>query len=503
MLNRRQFGLGLGATAACSAWNVGRRAAAMQQPCRGKTYHIDPAGGNDANDGLSPSKPFKNYIGHKFIGGDRVLFKRGGVIRDALHAYSGEEHAPIIYGAYGNGPRPVFLGSLALGNPDKWIEERPSIWRCKDAMPSEVCNIVFNNGQSCGNLRWRGEELHQPGEWHYTGLGKIRGGDILYLCSPTNPGNAYADIECSLWGQRRLVGGEHDVILENLSFRNSGVHGYQESHARRVVIRNCEFRFIGGAVWNRNNRIRFGNGVEFWDGASDVTVESCVFDNIYDAGVTHQGGGTQHIPERVRFRNNLFLHCGLAAYESREPSRDVYFEYNTCIGSGGGFSMQGEDPPRRSEPYPQPLGYHVWAWLIDAHTQPGNVYVRHNVFCESAGAAICLTVDPADAKKFQLDHNAYWQTGEKPLIRVTNTIKNGAELLKVMETAAETSHLWSDGRTYSPSEFRRYRAECSQDAHSRLAKPLFIDAVGGDYRQRADSPCCNMGMRANEGKTPT
>ena len=283
---------------------------------------------------------------------------------------------------------PPFWAPSPWAIPDQWVEERPSVWRYTGTFPSEVCNLIFNDGQSCGILRWRIEDLRQPGDWHYTGIGASSSADagpgqrdgVLYLCSPTNPGRAYAGIECALWGQRRLVGGQHHVILENLSFRNAGVHGYQESHARNVVIRNCEFRFIGGAVWNLEHRIRFGNAVEFWDGASDVTVEGCLFDNIYDAAVTHQGGETRNIPERIYFRDNLFVDCGLAAYECREPSREVYFEHNTCINGGGGFSMQGETPPRRSDPYPQPVGYHVLVWMIDADTQPGRVYIRHNVF---------------------------------------------------------------------------------------------------------------------------
>jgi hypothetical protein len=438
------------------------------------TYHIDPACGDDGNDGLTPSRPLKTYATREFIGGDTVLFKRGSVLRDMLHTRNGTEQAPVVYGAYGHGPKPAFLGSVPVGGCAKWVEERPSIWRCTEPPPSEVCNLIFNNGAACGILRWQPEDLRQPGDWHYTGFGKQQqGGDILYLCSPTNPGLAYSSIECVLWGARKLVGGEHNVILENLSFQNSGVHGYQEFHARHVVIRNCDFRFIGGAVWNRERRIRFGNAVELWDGAVDVTVEGCLFDNIYDSAVTHQGGGTKNIPERIYFRNNLFVDIGLAAYESREPSREVYFEHNTCVNAGGGFSMQGEKPPRRSDPYPQPVGYHVWAWMIEPHTQPGNVYIRHNLFCESFGPAVCLSIDPADAQQFQLDHNRYWKTSPGRLIE------------------------WGGGRSYEPSEFARYQAECSRDQHSRIAKPRFADPTRGDFRQRADSPCLGTGMQIN------
>lgn len=474
-LGRRECLRGIGATSISAILGMG--CSAMRQSkseASSRTYHVDPEYGNDNNDGLTSSRPFKTYADRKFVGGDRVLFKRGSIIRDILHTCNGSEGAPVVYGAYGHGPKPVFLGSVSVGNRSNWVEKRPAVWRYTGTISSEVCNLVFNNGASCGILRWRPEDLKKPGDWHYTEFGKQHeGGGTLYLCSPKNPGLAYDSIECVLWGHRKLVGGEHDIVFENLSFQNSGVHGYQEFHVRHVIIRGCDFRFIGGAVWNRERRLRFGNAVELWDGASDVTVEGCLFDNIYDSGVTHQGGDTRNVPERIFFRNNLFVDIGLAAYESREPSREVYFEHNTCINAGGGFSMQGEVPPRQSDPYPQPVGYHVWAWMIKRGTQPGNVYVRNNIFYESFGPAVCLSIDPIDAEKFMLDGNCYWRSGPGRLIE------------------------WGGGRSYTPSEFARYQTECSRDQHGRIIKPRFVDASRGDYRQRPDSPCRDAGMRVD------
>jgi hypothetical protein len=472
----------------------------------GHTYYIDPVAGDDANDGLTPSLPFRTYTSREFTGGDTVLFKRGSVIRDALIARSGMEKAPITYGSYGEGGNPVFLGSVPAGDPDHWFEENPSLWRYTGKLTSEVCNLIFNDGEHCGILRWRIEDLKQTGEWHFTGIGMSTGGEsgnrrvnqeeVLYLCSPINPGLAYSSIECALWGQRRLAGGQHDVVLENLSFRNSGVHGYQEYHTRNVVIRNCEFRFIGGAVWNLTNRVRFGNAIELWDGAADVTVEGCIFDNIYDSAVTHQGGGTLNIPERIHFLNNLFIDCGLSAYESREPSREVHFEYNTCINAGGGFSMQGETPPRKSDPYPQPVGYHVFIFLIEPNTQPGPVYIRNNIFYEGYGAAVSAILDPADADKFVLDHNCYWQTTGKLLIQHSQ-LQDGNTWADALASMVSTGDLLirEGGRSYPPSEFGRYQAESGQDNNSLLARPLFIDETGGDYRQPDDSPCLGMGSQ--------
>jgi hypothetical protein len=492
------------AIAGLAAFPLRRVAAA--EVTGGNTYYIDPTNGDDANDGLAPLRPWKTFANREFVGGDTVLFKRGSVIRDVLAARSGTEQTPITYGAYGDGDNPTFMGSVSAGDPDRWVEERSSVWRYTGTLPSEVCNLIFNDGQSCGILRWSVEDLRKPGDWHYTGIGANASPDgaqrqrdaVLYLCSPTNPGRTYTSIECALWGQRRLVCGQHDVVLENLSFRNGGVHGYQESHVRNVVIRNCEFRHIGGAVWSLQYRIRFGNAVELWDGASNVTVEGCVFDNIYDTAVTHQGGETRNIPERIFFRDNLFIGCGLAAYECREPSREVYFEYNTCVDGGGGFAMQGQVPPRGSDPYPHPVGYHVFIWMIDAGTQPGNVYIRHNVFCESYGAAISAVVDPADERKFVIDHNTYWQTAGDKLIQCVRLTegKTWADAMKAYVSAGKLPFAENE-RAYRSAEFSRYQAECGQDRQSVVSQPLFVDAAAGDYRQRDDSPCRDIGMRTD------
>ena len=439
------------------------------------TYYIDPAHGDDAHDGLSPARPVRNCAGRDIRPGDTVLFKRGSVIRSPLQTRDGAEGAPITYGAYGDGEKPMFLGSIPVGDPNLWIQERPSIWRYRDALPSEVCNLVFNDAESCGLpaatsaaqagiLRWELADLEHSGDWHYTRIGATSAGESwggaagcddgsLYLCSVENPGHAWRNIECVLWGARKLVGGQRHIVLENLSFRNSGVHGFQDRDVRNVTIRHCDCRFIGGAVWHRERRIRFGNAVELWDGAWDITVEHCRFDVIYDSGITHQGGETRNIPARLYFRENRFTDCGMGAYECREPSAEVYFERNACIITGGGFGLQGEAPPRQSEIYPQPMGHHVFIWRIEPGTQPGHVYIRDNEFSEAPyGAAIYSIIEPLDERLFVLDLNVYEGSPDALLVR------------------------WS-GRDYRVKDFDRYRAETGQDTRSRVF-PKTVNAVG-------------------------
>ncbi len=454
----------------------------------GQTYYIDPQAGDDGNSGLATSEPLKTYTARTFAPGDAILFKRGSVIRDVLATCDGSDDAVITYGAYGEGNMPEFLGSAAASDTADWVEDRPNVWRYTGVFASEVCNLVFNYGESCGNLRWEVDDLKCQGEWFFTGIGTNSGqgnpdvkghdDDVLYLFSQGNPGQYYASIECSLWGERSLVCGKRNIVIENLAFRNSGVHGYHQVQPVNVTIRNCEFTCIGGAVWSRERRIRFGNAVELWDGANDVVVEGCLFDKIYDAGVTHQGGPDSLVPTRVYFRNNLFIDNGLAAYECRGPAaKDVYFENNTCINAGGDFTMQGEEGIRQSEIYPQPICHHVFIWRMEGGVRKGDVYIRNNIFYEAAeGAAVYSVFEGPngstreDELNLIIDNNCYWQTKGDML-------------------------MWLGGKAYTPSELEQYRADTGHDKQSVLADPLFVDAAAGDYRLQANSPCPNAGIR--------
>lgn len=450
----------------------------------GLTFYIDPQTGDDANSGLAASQPFKTYDKCTFSGGDTVLFKRGSIIRSGLQTCNGTEQGYITYGSYGIGNKPVFIGSMPASCPEQWIEEQPSIWRFTGAFSSEVCNLIFNDGEACGNLRWKLTDMKCQGEWYYTGIGfsatvaeelvttqEIKT-EFLYLFSIINPGFFYSSIECALWGSRKMASGQHHIIIEHLVFKNGGVHGYQESRAAHIKLRYCEFRFIGGAVWNKERKIRFGNAVEFWDGAFDVDVEGCIFFNIYDSGVTHQGGEQGTSPQQLYFHNNLFIDCGMAAYEYRGPAaQEVYFENNTCVNAGGGFSMQGEAPPRTSEIYPKPMGHHVFIWRIEQGTQNSHVFIRNNIFYEASyGAAIYSIIDPKDEKQLVIDNNCYWQTKGNLLVLINS-------------------------KHYSTLNFDFYQLECEHDQHSILADPMFVNEDTCDYHLQEVSPCHGVGMK--------
>lgn len=416
-------------------------------------YYVDSGCEIVGNDGLTPDNPLQNIDKTKFVSGDTVLFKRGTVIKTPLFLPSGEPGKPITYGAYGEGKNPVVNPSLQVGDRDLWYEKYPQIWCYKCELPSEICNIVFNDGESFGNLRWSISDLKNDGEWTCDALGYSmwnlphNGNGTLYLATKGNPADVYNSIELVFWGVKQLVTAQHDVVIENLIFEKSGVHGFAASHAERIKIINCKFRCIGGGVFDLENKVRLGNAIEFWNGARDCLVEGCVFEDIYDSGVTHQGNSSDQIPERIVFRHNSFTRCGLAAYEWRGPiSKDIVFEHNKCMEAGGVFTMQGESKPRRTETFENISAcVFVLIWCKEEKLKVNATYctIQYNEFYVENGceAAIWTTLNKSDYKNFIIDNNKY-----------------------VQQAAQTVAHV--DGKTYPAKRYSRYQKETGLDKAS-------------------------------------
>lgn len=380
-------------------------------------YYVDGVAGRAGQDALSPETAAASWRELNLRPSDRLLLRRGSFFRDTLELPSGTPDAPMFVGAYGEGEKPTFCGSVSLSDPARWNEIRPSVWAYDGALPSEPCNLIFDDGR-CGVLAWEEDELTAPDCWHYTMLGGDgcngwQEGAQLLMCSPQNPALRHASIEAAVYGQRHMVSCQAYATFEDIAFINSGVHGYGEMNAHDVAFRRCEFRFIGGKVWSKPLKIRFGNGVECWDHAENMTVEDCLFDEIYDSCVTHQGPGeAAGLAVNVSYIGNTFKNYGMAAYEARDKvGLNVRFENNVCIGAGEGFSLQGETPPRRSEIWPQPMGHHLFLWRMPHATEGGSIVVRNNIFGPAPyGAAVYSIISPEAHAQFTFERNVYQKT---------------------------------------------------------------------------------------------
>ncbi|MBE7066020.1 MAG: hypothetical protein E7385_00535 [Ruminococcaceae bacterium] len=377
------------------------------------TYYIDNINGNDFFDGFSLEKAKKDYKTIDVKPGDIISFKRGSFYREPLNIVGGSMEAPVTYTAYGEGNKPVFCISFDVSDKAHWVAQGNNIWKCTTDIVGDVANFVFNENDCSATLRWDKNELVAQGDFWDSKFGDHNAvsdntREIL-MYSEGNPTSIYSHIECVAHNMRVIAKQQNYIIIENIHFRNSGVHAIA-GQGRGVTIRNCEFMNIGGCVWDKNQKIRFGNGVEFWTYGEDILIENCYFKNIYDSCVTHQGPDEKTIPTRNFIcRNNIFDTYGMAAFEYRDKMPIAsYFMNNICLNAGCGFAMLGEELPRYSEIWPQPMGHHIFLWRIPGATKDGSLKIRNNIFGNApVGAAIYSIISPEAEAQIKLNNNIY------------------------------------------------------------------------------------------------
>ncbi len=391
------------------------------------TYYIDPKCGNNNNDGLSEASALKDVENLKVCAGDTVLFKRGSFIRGGFTTVCGVPGAPVTYGAYGEGAKPVFCGSLDLSDPKLWKQEDKNIWAC-DSADDEACNFIYNN-TFCGTLRWSKEELSEQGDFFDNCFGlrhskkPLSADHKIYIYSEKNPGEYYESIECAVFGKVNLALSGCDMRFENLRFINT-VHAIAgEGPCRNMTVDNCEFEHIGGGVWSVDRKIRYGNAVEMWNVAENITVTNCYFNDIYDSAVTHQGGPQCEPAVNFIITDNLFLKCGMGAYEQRDKMTiSSCFNNNICAEAGEGFSKLGEIMPRNSEIHPQPMGHHIFIWRIENPTDGGKLEVKNNIFANAPyGAAIYSIISKEAEAQMDIENNGYYTENPDLLTRLNET----------------------------------------------------------------------------------
>jgi len=97
----------------------------------GRTFYVDSEHGRDGDDGRSEKTAWRSLDrvnAAELEPGDTVRFRCGGVWRGSLVPTSGDENGPVTYTSYGDGPKPLILGSLPRSRPEDWVEVRENLW---------------------------------------------------------------------------------------------------------------------------------------------------------------------------------------------------------------------------------------------------------------------------------------------------------------------------------------------------------------------------------------
>ena len=271
----------------------------------GTAYYVSN-NGSDRNNGRSPRNAFATPAALERVNlkyGDAVFFERGSVWRGVTLPPSVAQAEGVTFSAYGEGPKPQFLGSLENGTgAEKWslAYEGPDgrkIWVYYKEM-TEVAGIVLNgqtkvrrdkpywNGSQyveIENLYWPREgmplytvEEDLPDMYCFPALQYPTGrqgaandriyhnwnpqtqsleyimGKLYFRCDAGNPGELYGEIEF-VQPFPFVDGYANDQVYDNLCLLYSAmgmVSGYWNgvSGGQNSVVQNMEVGFMGGGV---------------------------------------------------------------------------------------------------------------------------------------------------------------------------------------------------------------------------------------------------------------
>ena len=331
----------------------------------GTKYYV-AADGDDANDGLSPEKPWKtmNKVTNAALkAGDGVFFKRGDIFTGQIMAKSG-----VTYSAYGEGAKPkLYAAEENAAVPSLWVKtDVENIWMYNKDCSLDIGNIVFD-GETNARKIYRSQESDGKKLDYYTKREFNTWKDIkddlsffhaednrVYLrCEKGNPGELYNEIRLVPKVSIIRVTTNNNVTIDNLHFEY-GNFGVSLGSSKGNTVQNCEFKWIGGCIMKgpleysaqRTFPTPYGNAVETYGQAQDFTIDNCLFDQIYDAAMTHQGSSSGNIEvKNVRYTNNVVERAVYAVEifygESKSASdkrsfSDTYVE-NNILRMGGGF----------------------------------------------------------------------------------------------------------------------------------------------------------------------
>lgn len=439
------------------------------------TYYVSEGGGGDTLATLAEVNALS--LG----AGDSVLFKRGDIFRGSLGKIisdGGSAVAVLYYGAYGTGDKPKLYGSVLSNSTDDWTEISSNIWQNSNAaFTIDVGNLIFADNtvgiktQTVGALDAQGEF------WYDFANDRIR------MYSVGNPVTVYTSIECALKQNAIVAHYNNYTTYQNLDIRYAGGHGFSGYDNDYVTVSSCDFSYIGGADLYNDYTVRYGNAVEFYgDTDYDIThctVEYCNINNIYDTGITFQGGTGTASPtfDHIIFRYNIIKNCEwlieLWAHGTNSVVSNIDIYNNTTINAGG---QQEHNQRWNGE-----LATHLMMWNLAGTVS--NINIKNNIFSAEtginnlpgAGWNCVVLYNPSNYNSaLDLDYNIY------------NVSTN------------ESDNSWIG--VYTSDSYRpisAWRTASGQDAHSQEVTSfttIFTDRTGSDYTLVESSPAIGTGI---------
>ena len=358
----------------------------------------------------------------------------------------------------------IQLGNLIPDGGSLYIDAL-SLQECKTpplySYGDGIKNFILGDEGSCGTKVWNQTDLNVEGEfWFDTTLNRL-----FFYSTQGNPAANYSNIELATKKMNISAVAKSYLTIENLDLRYGGggginFEGYGDGvnyvYPQMINFKGLDISFVGGAKLSGTTRA--GNGIGFWNGARNVTVESCRISQVYDSGISPQGSLNGHVCQDMYFRNNILDKCE-QSYEMWQSGTssltNIYFEQNTCANSGYGWSHAQR---------PDPKGVHLLFWGFASTVTISNIQIRNNVYLKAKDYGI-YSHWADDINKVVIDYSCWYPGTSIPLLRVNYP--------------ALQSYDWA-----------AYRSTFSDDAHSILVNPQ----LNSDGSLASGSPCRDAGL---------
>ena len=334
----------------------------------GPKWYVSELHGNDENDGKSPATAVKTISGlnNKIRfpkSGTSILFERGGVYRGNLRPGAG-----MIIGSYGEGAKPIIMGSARdYASPDLWEEtDVKNVYHCKIKLNNVGVIALDHDIRADGNYDalYGINRILTVNVSTYADLKNDReffscADDLYFYSENGNPGSRFKSIEI---GTRTNIisGSAQNVIIDNLSLKYDGAHGIGYGSTWNLTVTNCTFSWIGGSLLGNYGQTttQYGNAIEIFGSCNGYYVSNNWMYQIYDTAVTHQYSSSETMTMNdIRYTGNLmeYVHWGIEFYNSGNSDKctmtNYTAHYNVLRNGGYGWGSIVTDRQKAARLY--------------------------------------------------------------------------------------------------------------------------------------------------------
>jgi hypothetical protein len=470
----------------------------------GATYYVDARLGDNGNDGLSPSKPWRTLSrvsGAALKPGDAVLFRRGEAWRGQLDiAASGEQNGAITYGAYGDGGRPAFYGSALLA---QWSPLGGGLWSSSSTIAtSSSLWLVHGDGSSQHLMPATSSAALEEGRYFigpaevririaesYAAVPEVEASDKDTCIAGWGAKSyiAMQDIECAYYRDAGVRSSDSGSASSHWAVSSMAIHDISapdESGGDGIVmggnsassIRDSSImRVAGHGIYLVSNKASTG----------DMAVEEVSVRDACGGGIAIAHVGAEGASDRYAVRYNTvydtYGKSGMASCESRSPAgiqvqgleggrvTGVTVAYNTVhdmLGSGIRFEGSYEDAQILNNTIVDTRNKGTACIALFGAGSSARVM---NTACSNKNNGLLAMTDTAGKT---VDYNDWFRASPGPLFSIG---EYGA-------------------RTYKEYLiFAGYQKATGFDAHSMAADPVFVDAENDSFYPRQLSPVIDRG----------